>query len=263
MRIAVFTKYVPDAAEERTFTADKTVDRDTDGLLSELDEYPLEEALTIAEAHGKDAEVIAITVGPKQAVAAVKKSLQIGAKRGVHVLDDRIAGSCVLSTSRVLAAVVEKLHAEAPLDLVLTGLASTDGVTSAVPVQVAERLGWPAATVASSVEVADGKVRIRRDGDTSSQFIEAELPAVVSVTDQINEPRYPSFRGIMAAKRKPLDTWTLDDLGVSGDEVGQAAASTVVQSITERPPRTAGEIVHDEGDGGRRLAEYLAAQKLV
>jgi electron transfer flavoprotein beta subunit len=128
---------------------------------------------------------------------------------------------------------------------------------------VAERLGVPQVTMASQVTVEDGTVRIRRDGDTSTEIIEAALPAVVSVTDQINDPRYPSFKGIMAAKKKPLTTWSLADLELSADQVGLAAAWTAVDEITARPPRQAGQVVTDEGDGGDKIVEYLAGAKLV
>lgn len=263
MRIVVFVKYVPDAAGDRTFTNENVVDRATDGILSELDEYPLEEALTIAKDAGGDSEVIAVTVGPADAKDAVRKALQMGANRGVHVLDDALAGTDAFGTSRVLAAVVENINAESPVDLVLTGLASTDGAMSIVPVAVAERLGWPAATVASAVEVSGTTVKIRRDGDVASQFVEVTLPALVSVTDQINDPRYPSFKGIMGAKRKKIAELGLDDLGISPDEVGAAGATTVIDEIAARPPRSAGEIITDEGDGGAKLVEFLAGQKLV
>jgi electron transfer flavoprotein beta subunit len=142
-------------------------------------------------------------------------------------------------------------------------MASTDGIMSVVPAMLAERLGIPQATLASELTVENGTVRIRRDGDTSTEIIEAPLPALVSVTDQINQPRYPSFKGIMAAKKKPLQTWSLADLGIAGDDVGLAAAWTAVDEITARPPRQAGQVVTDEGDGGTKLVEYLAGAKLV
>ncbi|WGW12969.1 electron transfer flavoprotein subunit beta/FixA family protein [Saxibacter everestensis] len=262
MKIVVFVKYVPDAQSDRTFVdADKTTDRSVDGLLSELDEYPLEAALKIVEA--SDGEVIALTVGPDDAVDAVRKALQIGANSGVHILDDALHGSDASATSLVLAKAIEKLGEESPVDLVLTGIASTDGSTSLVPAQLAERLGWPQVTFASTLDATDSGVTIRRDGDVSSETVEASLPAVVSVTDQINEPRYPSFKGIMAAKKKPLDEWTIDDLGLNADQVGFAGSWTEVTDIAARPPRQAGEIITDEGDGGTKLVDFLAAQKLV
>nr|WP_308113739.1 electron transfer flavoprotein subunit beta/FixA family protein [Kineosporia corallincola] len=252
-------KYVPDAQADRTFSSDdNTTDRENvDGLLSELDEYPVEEALKLAEA--TDGKVIALTVGPDDAEDAVRKALQMGAHEAVHVVDDAIHGSDALATSKILAAALGKLE----YDLVLTGMTSTDGTMGVVPAMLAERLGLPQVTLASELTVADGKATIRRDNDASTEIVEASLPAVVSVTDQINEPRYPSFKGIMAAKKKPLTTWSLDDLGLSADEVGLSAAWTAVAGIAERPARTAGQVVKDEGDGGAKLVEFLAGAKLV
>jgi len=259
MNIVVCVKYVPDAQADRRFNSgDNTTDRaGVDGLLSELDEYAVEEALKLAESG--DSKVTVLTVGPDQATDAARKALQMGADEAVHVVDDAIHGSDAPATSLVLAAALKKLE----YDLVITGMASTDGVMSVVPAMVAERLGVPQVTLASELTVENGTVRIRRDGDTSTEIIEASLPALVSVTDQINEPRYPSFKGIMAAKKKPLQTWSLADLGLSADEVGLSAAWTTVEDITARPPRQAGQIITDEGDGGAKLIEYLAGAKLV
>lgn len=263
MNIVVCVKHVPDAQSDRTFATDHTTDREgVDGLLSELDEYAVEEALKLADA--SDGEVTVLTVGPQQASDAVRKSLQMGVAKGVHVLDDAIHGSCALSTSLVIAKALERLRDEdGGYDLVITGMASTDGEMSVVPAMVAERLGLPQVTFASELTVEDGRVRIRRDGDASTETVESSLPALVSVTDQINEPRYPSFKGIMAAKKKPVQTWSLSDIGVDAGLVGLAAASTTVESVTQRPPRQQGTVVTDDGDGGAKLAEFLVGQKFV
>ncbi len=264
MNIVVCVKYVPDAQAERTFDAsDNTVDRaNVDGLLSELDEYAVEEALKLVEQAG--GEVTVVTVGPDAAADAVKKALQMGADKGVHVNDPAIHGSDSLGTSLVLAQAVRKLsEAGGTVDLVLTGMASTDGTMGVVPSMLAERLGLPAVTFASELAVADGVVTIRRDGDAASSTVEATLPAVVSVTDQINEPRYPSFKGIMAAKKKPVESWTLADLGVDPAGVGLQASWSRVESFTARPPRQQGTIVTDEGDGGLKLAAFLTERKFV
>jgi len=261
MNIVVCVKYVPDAQADRTFSdSDNTTDRtNVAGLLSELDEYAVEEALKIRDAG--EGEVTILTIGPAQAAEATKKALQMGADRAVHVTDDAIHGSDASATSLLLARAIEKL--ETRPDLVLTGMASTDGTMGVVPTMLAERLGLPAVTYASELSVSDGTVTVRRDGDLASQTIEASLPALVSVTDQINEPRYPSFKGIMAAKKKPVDTWSLDDLGVAADEVGLGSSWTTVESFTARPPRQQGTIVADEGEGGRKLAAFLAERKFV
>lgn len=260
MKIVVCVKHVPDAQSERGFdAADNTTDRESvDGLLSELDEYAVEEALKLAESG--DGEVVVLTVGPDQAGDAVKKALQMGADSGVHVSDDAIAGSDAPATSLILAEAIKKIG---DATLVLTGMASTDGTMSVVPAMLAERLGLPQVTFASELTVDGDAVTIRRDGDAASETITASLPAVVSVTDQINEPRYPSFKGIMAAKKKPVETWTLADLGVDPGQVGLDAAWTKVTSFTKRPPREQGQIVTDEGDGGTKLAEFLSAQKFL
>jgi len=263
VKVVVCVKYVPDAQSQRTFSADHTAERaSVDGLLSELDEYAVEEALTIAEDAG-EGQVIVLTMGPEEAATAIKKSLQMGAHEGVHINDEAIAGSDSIATSLVLAAAVGKLGEDEPVDLVLTGLASTDAVMSVVPAMLAERLGLPQVTFASELTVQDGAVTIRRDGDVASETIRASLPAVVSVTDQINEPRYPSFKGIMAAKKKPVQTWSLADLGVDAGQVGLDAAWTRVVSVDEAPPRSQGEIVTDEGQGGRALADFLTARKFA
>lgn len=259
MNIVVCVKYVPDSTAERTFnSSDNTVDRvGVDGLLSELDEYAVEQALQIVEAG--EGEVTVLTVGPDQAADAIRKSLQMGVNKGVHVADDAIHGSDAAATSLVLAEALKKLE----YDLVVFGMASTDAGLGVVPTMVAERLGLPAVTYGSEITVNGSTVTIRREGDTASETIEANGPLVLSVTDQTGEARYPSFKGIMAAKKKEVLEWSLADLGIDASQVGLAAAWTKVESFTPRPPRTAGEIVTDEGDGGVKLVEYLASQKFV
>jgi electron transfer flavoprotein beta subunit len=259
VKIVVCVKYVPDATGERHFNADNTVDRvGVDGVLSELDEYAVEEALQIRDA--VDAEIVALTVGPEPARTAILKSLQMGADAGVHVLDDGIHGSDAVGTSLILAHAIERQRP----DLVLCGMASTDGSMSVVPAMLAERLGLPQVTFASEVTVDGSTVRIRRDGDTATEIIEASMPLVLSVTDQCNEPRYPSFKGIMAAKKKPVETLTLADLGIDPGDVGLAAAWTAVETSTARPPRSSGTIVTDEdGSGAAQLVEFLVSQKFV
>ncbi|WP_344446561.1 electron transfer flavoprotein subunit beta/FixA family protein [Kitasatospora nipponensis] len=259
LRIVVCVKYVPDATGDRRFADDTTTDRDAvDGLLSELDEYGVEQALRIAEASG-DAEVTVLTVGPDDARDALKKALSMGADKGVHVNDDDIHGSDVIATSAIIAKALEQTG----YDLVVCGMASTDGTMGVLPALLAERLGVPQVTLLSEVSVEAGVVKGRRDGDAATELVEASLPAVVSVTDQSGEARYPSFKGIMAAKKKPVAELDLDDLGLEADEVGLAGAWTAVETVTERPARTAGTIVKDEGEGGKQLATFLAEQKFI
>src|SRR3954465_11929236 len=261
MNIVVCVKYVPDATADRQFESDNTVDRvGVDGLLSELDEYAVEQALQLKEKAGDDTEVTVVTVGPEKAVDAVRKALQMGADKGVHVQDDAIAGSDAISTSLVLAKAIE----QDSYDVVMCGMASTDGSMSVVPAMLAERLSLPQLTLASKVETQGDQVRIQRDGDVATEVVGGTMPLVISVTDQSGEARYPSFKGIMAAKKKPLETLSLSDLGVDAGEVGLSAAWTEVGETTARPPREAGEIVKDEdGSGAKALADFLAAKKFI
>ena len=261
MNIVVCVKYVPDATADRRFEDDNTVDRvGVDGLLSELDEYAVEQALQVKEKLGDGTEVTVLSVGPEQATDAIRKALQMGADKGVHVVDDAIAGSDALATSLVLAEAIKKIDH----DLVVCGMASTDGSMGVVPAMLAERLDVPAVTLGSEVEVDGTTVRIRRDGDAATETIEGTLPLVLSVTDQSGEARYPSFKGIMAAKKKPVETWSLGDLGVDAELVGLSAAWSTVEETSARPPRTQGEVVTDEdGSGAAALVEFLASKKFI
>lgn len=260
MKIVTLVKHVPDATGDRDFTDDGTVDREAaDGLLSELDEYAVEQSLRIAEDHD-DVEIIALTLGPDDAADAIKKALQMGCSAGVHINDEDVHGSDALATSRILAAAVSKLEP----DLVICGMASTDGSMGVVPAMVSELLGWPAVTFGVDLKVAGNTVSIRRDGDAASQTVEATMPAVVSVTDQSGEARYPSMKGIMAAKKKKVDEWDLDDLGIAADSVGLAAACTKVLQTSARPAKQAGRIVtDDDGTGAAALVDFLAAGKYI
>jgi electron transfer flavoprotein beta subunit len=259
LRIVVCVKYVPDATGDRHFAEDLTTDREAvDGLLSELDEYAVEQALQISE-EADDAEITVLTVGPEDARDALRKALSMGADKAVHVEDDDLHGTDVMGTSLVLAKAIEHIG----YDLVVCGMASTDGTMGVLPAILAERLGVPQVTLLSEVSVEDGKVSGRRDGDAATEELEASLPAIVSVTDLSGEARYPSFKGIMAAKKKPVETLDLSDLGIEADEVGLEGAWTKVDEAAQRPARTAGTIVKDEGEGGKQLAGFLASQKFI
>lgn len=267
MKIAVCVKFVPDASADRHFEDDNTVDRlGVAGLLSELDEYAVEQALQIKEKTESPHEVVVtvVTVGAEQAVGAVRKALQMGADRGVHVVDEAVAGSDAIGTSLVLAKAIQRGADGAGYDLVVCGMASTDGSMSVVPAMLAERLGWPQLTLASKVETQGDQVRIQRDADVATEMVGGTMPLVLSVTDQSGEARYPSFKGIMTAKKKPLETLSLSDLGVQAGEVGLGAARTEVIETTARPPREAGEIVTDEdGSGATALVRFLASNKFI
>jgi electron transfer flavoprotein beta subunit len=265
VKIVVCVKQVPDSwAEKKLDPADNTLDRDAaDAVVNELDEFAIEEALQLQERlGGPDAVTVTVlTVGPEKAVESLRKGLQMGADDGVHVVDDAMHGSDALATSAVLAAAIERLAPE----LVILGSESTDARMSVVPAMVAERTGRPQLTFASKVDVdpAAGTVTVQRVSDDGYDLVQATLPALVSVVEKINEPRYPSFKGIMAAKKKPLETLSLSDLGVDPGTVGLAGSWSAVQDFATRPPRAAGTVVTDEGDGGVKLADFLSAQKFI
>jgi electron transfer flavoprotein beta subunit len=258
MRIVALIKYVPDAAADIRFSADLTTNRaGVDMRLSELDEYAVEQALELVEQHGGD--ITYLTMGPEAATDALRKALSMGGDAGIHVVDDALHGSDVMATSLVLAAALRKCE----WDVVITGMTSTDAGLGVVPALVAERLGVPALTMAGSLEVQGAEVTIRRDDDSASTTLTAALPVVLAVTDQTGEARYPSFKGIMSAKKKPIITWSIADLGIDSGEVGLSGAWSAVESATARPPRQQGTIVVDEGDGGVKAAEFLTAGKFI
>ena len=240
---------------------DGRVDREgVDGTLNELDENAVEAALRLVEAAG--GEVIALTMGPDDAEDAVRRALQMGVHRAVRVTDDALAGSDAFATAAVLAAAVRRLADDGPVDLVVTGMAALDGLMSVVPTLLAAHLDLPQLTLAAELSVADGVVRVRRDLDHVTEVLEAPLPALVSVTDQANEARYPAFAGIMAARKAQVPVWSLADLGLDPAAVGGAAARTRVLEASPRPPRE-GVVITDTGDGGRRLAAFLAENGLL
>jgi electron transfer flavoprotein beta subunit len=229
-----------------------------DGLINELDEYAIEEGLKLAEAHG--GEVTILSMGPGKAADSIRKALSMGADKAVHVLDDGLAGSDALATSLALSAALTQTG----FDLVILGSESTDARTGVVPAMLAERLGVPQLTLASKVDIDGSSVTIRRVTDDGYAVVSALLPAVVSVVEKINEPRYPTFKGIMAAKKKPVQVLTLADLSVDAGSVGLANAATWVEDFASRPPRAAGVIVKDDGDGGGKAAAgFLAERKFI
>ncbi len=259
MKIVVCVKQVPDTWAERMLRPeDATLDRDAvDAVLNELDEYAVEEALRLAGQH--DGEVTVLSMGPSRTEQTIRKALSMGADAGIHVLDDAVAGSDAPATASVLAQTLRMTE----FDLVILGSESTDARTSVVPAMVAEQLGLPQLTYAVQVTVEGSTVRISRQTEYGHDVVEAVLPAVVSVVEKINEPRYPSFKGIMAAKKKPVTTLSLADIGVAASEVGLAHAWTTVRDFAASPPRQTGTIITDEGDGGRKLAEFLAARTFI
>ena len=260
MNIVVLVKQVPDTYSERKLRdTDGGLDRDaSDAVLDEINERAVEQALQLKEAHGGAVTVLAM--GPRRATEAIRKALSMGADAAVHVSDEALAGSDAVGTARALAAAVRTVG---DVDLVLAGNEASDGRSAAVPAMVAEVLELPALTHARTVSVEGTEVTVRRETDDGVVVLRADLPAVVSVNEKINEPRYPSFKGIMAAKKKPVTTLGIGDLGLDPATVGWAGALTAVTAVAPKPPKAAGEKVVDDGDGGARVAAFLVAQKLV
>ncbi|WP_028846662.1 MULTISPECIES: electron transfer flavoprotein subunit beta/FixA family protein [Thermocrispum] len=259
--IVVLVKQVPDTYSERKLSdSDFTLDRESaDAVLDEINERAVEEALKITEAG--EGEVTVLAVGPDRATDAIRKALSMGAHKAVHVSDPALHGSDVIATAKVIAAAIRRLDS---VDLIIAGNASSDGGSGGVPAILAELLGMPQLTHARSVTVEGGTIKVDREtADEGVTHLEAQLPAVVSVTEKINEPRYPSFKGIMAAKKKPVETLTVADLGVDASEVGLDNAWSKVLEAAPKPPREAGQKIEDSGDGGVKIAEFLAAQKLI
>ena len=260
--IVVLIKQVPDTWSERKLSeGDWTLDREAaDAVLDEINERAVEEALLIKEREGGDSTVTVLTAGPERATEAIRKALSMGADKAVHLLDDGIHGSDMVQTGWALARALGTIEGT---ELVIAGNEATDGTGGAVPAIIAEYLGLPQLTHVRKLSVENGKVTAERETDDGVFTLEASLPAVVSVNEKINEPRFPSFKGIMAAKKKEVTTLTLAEIGVEADEVGVANAGSKVLSSTPKPPKTAGEKVTDEGDGGTKIAEYLVGQKII
>lgn len=260
MNIAVLIKQVPDTYGTRTLDArTHTVDRRVDPVVDEINERALEAALRIKESQSEGGRVTVVTMGPAKALDALRKALAMGADKAVHILDDSLAGSDAVQTSAALAAAL----ARGEYDLVVTGNESTDGRTAAVPAMLAERLGLPQLTFLRSLTVADGRVTGERVTDEGYLDVAATLPALVSVTEQVAEARFPNFRGIMSAKKKPVEVLSRADLGISEADAGGANSWSVVQSVSARPARSQGTIVTDDGTAGTQIADFLAAAKLI
>ncbi|MGZ8748782.1 MAG: electron transfer flavoprotein subunit beta/FixA family protein, partial [Mycobacterium sp.] len=246
--IVVLIKQVPDTWSERKLSdGDFTLDREAaDAVLDEINERAVEEALLIKEKEGGESTVTVLTAGPERATEAIRKALSMGADKAVHLVDEGMHGSDMVQTGWAIARALGTIEGT---ELVIAGNEATDGVGGAVPAIVAEYLGLPQLTHLRKVTVEGGKVTGERETDDGVFTVEAALPAVVSVNEKINEPRFPSFKGIMAAKKKEVTTLTLAEIGVEADEVGVANAGTKVTASTPKPPKTAGEKVTDEGEG--------------
>lgn len=258
MKILALMKEVPDTYGERrlnleTGLADRAA---SEAILDEISERTLEVALSYADAQD-DTEVVAAVMAPEGATATVRKVLAMGADSAIHIVDEALVGADMVLTAEVLAAAVRR----SGFDLVLTGSVSTDGSGGMVPAAIAEFLGVPHLTAMSSVEISGSSVSGTRPVDGGVQQVSAPLPAVVSVTEALPAGRFPNFKGIMAAKKKPLEVLRLADLGVIADD--PSAARSIMIQVQEKPPRVAGVKITDEGDGGEKLAAYLIQNHLV
>ena len=252
-------KEVPEAsAPKRIDPQTFRLDRGVPGALNEFDTHALEEALRVGGQEG-DGEVVAVLMGPPKAADSLRKALAVGADRAVHVADDALAGSDLVATSRALAKAIER---ERP-DLILFGQQAADSDGAVLWAAVADRLRLPVISQAASLELADGKAKVKRQTEYGYDVIEAPLPCVVAVSDAINEPRYPSLKGIMGAKKKPQDSVTTADLGLGPEEVGETGSRTKVYAVGEPPPRGESRRIEDNGDAAEAILEYLAEKKLI
>jgi electron transfer flavoprotein beta subunit len=257
--VVVCVKQVPDSWAEKTLSGgDLTLDRaSVDAVLNDLDEYAVEAALQLTETHG--GTVTVLTVGPERAGEAIRKALSMGADAGLHVVDESLHGSDALATSAVLAQALGTVS----WDLVLLGSESTDARMSVIPAMLAERLHAPQLTYASTITVEGESVRVERATESGVEILQSQIPAVISIVEKANEPRYPSFKNIMAAKKKTVTVLTLAELGIAAASVGLEGSWSQVVDATKRPPKGAGVIIKDGGDGGTQLAQFLIDRRLV
>jgi electron transfer flavoprotein beta subunit len=259
MKIAVCIKYVPEGAAKRIDPETKQLDRSGEGTLNAFDANAVEEGLRIRDAQG--GEVVVVSLGPAKAADALRKALAMGADRSLLVSDDGAAGSDLVATSYVLARALER---ESP-DLVLFGQQGSDSDGAVLWGAVAERLRMPVLSQAAEVTVGDGTIRCKRQTEYGYDVLEAPLPAVVAVSDAINEPRYPSLKGIMGAKRKPQETLALADAGVEPGRAGWEGSRTSVLALNPPPARGDSRRVEDDGNGAaaQQIVEFLAEKRLI
>jgi electron transfer flavoprotein beta subunit len=259
MNVAVCLKQIPDPANPgKLDPGTKTLVREGKLIMDDSDSYGVEMGLQLVGTAG-EGEVTLVSMAPNDEVSGMRNGLAMGAHRGVLVSDPELKGTDALGTAKVLAAAIKRN----PFDLVLCATESTDGYTGTLPVQLAELLGLPSVTFAKHVEISDGTVKVRRQTEAGYDEVECPLPAVVTVTAGVVEPRYPSFKGIMAAKNKPVDMLKLSDLGIDPAVVGQGGARQEITSVAPAEARQAGEIVEDDGEAYGRVVDYLAKLKLI
>jgi electron transfer flavoprotein beta subunit len=258
MKIAVCVKQVPEAGK-RIDPSTKRLDRSGEGALNAFDANAFEEALRLKDAGG-DHEVVVVSLGPEKATDALRKALAMGADRAVLVSDDAAAGSDLVATSRALAAALERENA----DLVLFGQQASDSDGAVMWAAVADRLRRPVVSQAAELTVSGGTLRVKRQTEFGYDVIEAPLPAVIAVSDAINEPRYPSLKGIMSAKKKPQDVLAAGDLGLDGSQLGENGSKTTVLELNAPPPRGESRKIDDEGgNSADQIVEFLAEKRLL
>jgi electron transfer flavoprotein beta subunit len=256
MKIAVCVKHVPEG-HSRLDPSSKRLDRSGEGALNHFDANAVEEALRLKG--DSDTEVVVVSLGPAKAADSLRKALAMGADRAVLVSDDAAAGSDLVATSKVLAKTLERENA----DLVLFGQQASDGDGAVLWAAVAERLRRPVVSQVAELTLQDGSLRLKRQTEFGYDVIEAPLPAVVAVSDAINEPRYPSLKGIMGAKKKPFETLSLGDLGVDAGEAGEAGSKTEVVALGEPPSRGDARKIEDDGSAAQQIADFLAEKRLI
>jgi len=255
MNVVVCAKYVPNPNGVPELGQDNLLKREgVEGALDPGDEYGVEAGLQLADAQG--GEVTVLSMGPEPATAAVRKALSMGAHRAVLITDGSLRGADVLATAKVLAAAIKRQE----FDLVIAGVESTDGYTGTLPMALAELLEAPSVTFARKIEVSDGTLRVERQTEAGYDTVECPLPAVVTVTAGATEPRYPTLKGIMQAKQKPVDKVTVQDLGLSEEDV---KASQTVEAVNEAPEKGAGEIVEDPDEGVTKAVQLLSEAKVI
>jgi electron transfer flavoprotein beta subunit len=259
LNVVVCVKQIPDPAVPGSLAPDHTLDRSGKLILDESDSFGVEMALQLVDAAG-GGEVILVSMAPNNEVSGLRTALAMGAARAILVSDDALKGSDALSTAKVLAKSVERAG---EVDLVLTATEATDGYTGTIPAQIAELLDWPVVTFAKHVEISDGKVKVQRQTEAGYDEVESPLPTVVSVTAGVVEPRYPSFKGIMAAKNKPVDQVTAADLGLDANQVGWTGARQEITNVGQAPAREAGEKFEDDGTGAEKVVGFLEQLKVV
>jgi electron transfer flavoprotein beta subunit len=254
VNIVVCVKHIPDPNLPQEMDGDRLKREGVQGVLDPGDEFGVEAGLQLKEAH--EGEVTVVSMGPEGAMEAIRRGLSMGADKGILIFDDSLQGADALVTARVLAAAIGRN----PYDLVIAGVESTDGYTGTMPATIAEFLDVPMVTFVKTIEGSNGAIKVDRQTADGYHVVECPLPALITVTAGVNEPRYASFKGIMAAKKKPVETLSLSDLGLSGDDV---AIKQKVAQVVDAEERKAGEVIEDDGTGAAKIADFLKEAKVI